>query len=93
MSYKCDDCNKEYKTKGNLQQHIKLKHSKVQPLQCVKCDKHFLNKYSLKQHVYVVHPSKLHSCTFCGSSFKASRKYLDFIINWLIFMGFFKLFL
>ncbi len=74
MVYNCDDCDKEYKTKDSLRNHIKLKHSKVQPLQCVKCDKYFLNKYSLNKHVYQVHPSKLHSCPFCGSSFTASIK-------------------
>ncbi len=72
MVYKCDDCDKDYKTKKYLRQHIKMKHSRIESLQCVKCDKHFLNKYSLKQHLHRSHPSKLHSCTFCGSSFKAS---------------------
>ncbi len=69
MIYKCD---KTYKKKNYLQQHIKLKHSKVEPLQCLKCDKHFVNKYSLGNHVRLVHPSKLLTCTFCRSSFKAS---------------------
>jgi uncharacterized C2H2 Zn-finger protein len=72
MDYKCEDCDKIYKNKDSLQKHIKIKHSGNQSLQCVKCDKHFSNKYSLKQHLYQVHPSKLHSCTFCGSSYKAS---------------------
>jgi hypothetical protein len=73
MDYKCEDCDKIYKNKNRLQKHIKIKHStSVQSVQCVKCDKQFLNKYSLQQHLYYVHPSKLHSCTFCGSSFKAS---------------------
>ncbi len=83
MVYKCDDCVEVYKTKDSLREreHIKIKHSKIQSVQCAKCDKHFVNKYLLKRHLYNVHPSKLHSCTFCGSSFKASRKYLYFIIN------------
>ncbi len=79
MVYKCEDCDKEYKTKDGLRIHINLKHSRVQSLQCVKCDKHFLHKYSLTQHLYNVHPSRLHSCAFCGSSFKAST-YWDKII-------------
>ncbi len=74
MIYKCHDCDNVCKTKKCLQVHVKIKHSRIEPLQCVKCDKHFLNEYSLKQHLYKVHPSKLHSCTFCGSSFKASWK-------------------
>jgi NAD-dependent SIR2 family protein deacetylase len=72
MDYKCEDCDKIYKNKNSLQKHIKLKHSTVQSVQCVKCDKHFLNDYLLKEHLRHVHPSKLHSCSFCGSSFKAS---------------------
>ncbi len=73
MVYKCEDCDKVYKEKVGLRVHIKIKHSaSVQPIQCVKCDKYFSNKFSLKHHLRKVHPSKLHSCTFCGSSFKAS---------------------
>ncbi len=72
MFYNCDDCDKIYKTKKCLQEHIKIKHSTIESLQCVKCEKHFVNKFSLQQHLYKVHPSKLHSCTFCGSIFKAS---------------------
>ncbi len=74
MVYECDNCDKVFKKKEYLRKHIKLKHSKLQSLQCDKCDKHFINKLSLQQHVRQVHPSKLHFCTFCGSSFKASRK-------------------
>ncbi len=83
MVYQYSNCNREYKTKRILRVHIKLKHSSAQSLQCVKCDKHFLNKRSLKEHVRQVHPSKLHSCPFCGSSFKASRKQFNSIIIWL----------
>ncbi len=72
MVYKCENCDKVYKTKSSLQEHITIKHSRIQSLQCVKCDKYFLNEYSLKGHLYRSHPSKLHSCSFCGSSFKAS---------------------
>ncbi len=80
MVYKCDNCDKLCKTKVSLRQHNKLKHSKNQLIKCVKCNKYFPNKLSLKKHLYNVHPSKLHSCSFCGSSYKASTKYLDFII-------------
>ncbi len=72
MVYQCDDCDREYKKKAYLQEHIQIKHSIVQSLQCEKCDKYFSNKRSLKDHVHGVHPTKLHSCTFCGSSFTAS---------------------
>ncbi len=70
--------------KDSLRGHIKLKHSAIESLQCAKCDKHFENKNSLKRHLHNVHPSKLHSCTFCGSSFKASRKYLYSTYAWNI---------
>jgi hypothetical protein len=72
MVYKCKNCDQVCKTKYSLQVHIQIKHSKVQKLKCVKCEKHFMNKYSFNKHVRQVHPSKLHSCTFCGSSFKVS---------------------
>jgi NAD-dependent SIR2 family protein deacetylase len=89
MVYQCENCDKVYKKKGGLQQHIKVKHSRIESLQCIKCDKYFVNKYKLRHHLYKTHPSKLHSCIFCGSSFKASRKYLDFIINWYHIYGIF----
>ncbi len=73
MVYKCENCDRVYKNKQYLREHIEIKHSAMQSLKCVECDKHFSNKYSLKGHVLQVHPSTLHSCTFCGSSFKANR--------------------
>ncbi len=81
MVYKCEDCDKVSKTKKSFRQHMKLNHLNIESLQCAECDKHFLNKLSLKQHVRKVHPSKLHSCTFCGSSFKASWKYIKIITD------------
>ncbi len=73
MVYKCGDCDKDYEKKEYLQQHIRLKHPRsVKSVQCVKCDKYFVTKYSLNKHLYNAHPSKLHSCSFCGSIFKAS---------------------
>ncbi len=78
MVYKCENCDKIYKTDDGLQEDITIKHSRIQSLQCDKCDKYFVNKYSLKQHLYRSHPSKLHSCSFCGSSFRASTKCSDF---------------
>jgi hypothetical protein len=88
MVFKCENCNKEYKKNDSLQQHIRWKHSAAQSLQCVKCDKHFLNKRSLNKHLYQVHPSKLHYCTFCGSSFKVNSNEIKLfrilcVINWL----------
>ncbi len=77
MVYKCENCDQICKTKESLRKHFTLKHSRIESLQCLKCDKHFLNKYSLKRHIDSTHPSKLHSCTFCGSNFKANKKYLD----------------
>jgi hypothetical protein len=81
MGYQCKKCDKKYKKKDYLREHIQIKHSKVQSLKCAKCDKHFVNKYSLKWRLCRVHPSKakLHCCSFCGSNFKASWKYVDFI--------------
>jgi hypothetical protein len=81
MGYECEDCDKVYKKKDGLRAHIKIKHSKNQSLQCDKCYKYFLNKYKLKDHVRGVHPSKLHSCTFCGSSFKASWIKFKFFVS------------
>jgi KRAB domain-containing zinc finger protein len=82
MVYNCSNCNKVYKTKKCLEEHINVKHSKVQSSKCEKCDKYFENKFSLKRHLYNVHPSKLHSCTFCGSSFKvSSSNYFGFYVS------------
>ncbi len=52
MNYKCEDCDKIYKTKKSLQDHVRQ-----------------------------VHPTKLHSCTFCGSSFKAS---IEIKLFWIL---------
>jgi hypothetical protein len=36
MVYKCENCDKVYKTKDCLRVHIKLKHAAIESLQCAK---------------------------------------------------------
>ena len=58
-----------------------LVHTDDRPHGCNMCTKQFKSIQNLNQHFRRVHPSKLHSCTFCGSSFKVSWKYIKIITD------------
>ena len=47
----CHKCNKKFKEKWNLKQHIKHVHENPQKFVCKKCNKSYSYKYSLTKHL------------------------------------------
>ena len=50
--FKCNSCDKEYKTRSALGQHVKVSHMGLLK-KCNKCDKNFTNNNSLKELLLV----------------------------------------
>merc|ERR1719186_351192 len=71
--YKCTECDKEYKTRFNLNEHMRDRHSGEHT--CPECGKVFASKRNMQQHVKnvcTVEEGKF-KCTECGESFKFSQ--------------------
>ena len=62
--YDCDQCGKEYQTKGHLRRHIKT-HTDI--YMCPNCPEKFSKKIQLKSHVFNEHTiKKCDKCEFEG---------------------------
>lgn len=53
--WKCLDCPKEYKQKGDLSRHVEACHIDHPGCQCVLCNKIFKTRDSLRNHMYQGH--------------------------------------
>lgn len=49
--YKCDECDKSFKTKDKLTRHISYIHSEFRNFKCNQCDKSFKTKDTLNSHI------------------------------------------
>ena len=83
--YVCNKCNKSFKSQGELNNHIQVKHT-PELLNCKTCNKQFTAKNALSQHMNSQHPknppvghsqwaqqknnSHDYSCTQCNSGFE-----------------------
>ncbi|KAJ8921027.1 hypothetical protein NQ315_015823 [Exocentrus adspersus] len=71
-SYKCQDCNKTFICKQNLDVHRRAVHNQEKPFCCDKCDKKFSYANSLKLHMLrhekdaTDNPAKEYPCEQCG---------------------------
>ena len=70
--WKCAECPKAYSQKGNLDRHIKIKHSATPPsFACGECDKTFTRRYQLDTHIKTKHSATPPSftCDECGKTY------------------------
>ena len=53
--HKCDQCDKDFSRKGDLNTHVKAVHDKIKDVECPECESKFSRKGDLKQHIKAVH--------------------------------------
>ena len=71
--FKCDECNKQFKSLGSLRVHQK-RHRGIWAYHCAVCGQGCSSKYGLNGHMVREHndPAYKMSCVHCGKTF--SRK-------------------
>lgn len=69
--FKCHECPRAFKEKGNLTKHIASVHEKKKDHACGVCGKRFAFRDGLLRHVSQVHMNERpYTCTTCGQRFK-----------------------
>ena len=66
---KCHLCDKAFKTKGTLGQHLKT-HTEDRPYTCIVCGKSFRRKDNLELHSASHSNDHIFECNLCGKTFK-----------------------
>ena len=62
--HNCKFCDKKYKQRRNLKEHIFREHEKHTPFQCEQCTRSYGTRSQLKTHVQLVHERV--KCSECG---------------------------
>lgn len=72
--YKCNDCNKEFKSKTSLRQHSEIHIQFEKPYKCSDCDKQFAFPDNLRRHSYIHFGNRKRTfvCDVCNKRFKHS---------------------
>ena len=70
--FKCDVCDKKYKTSGALNLHFTSLHS-GNTFKCDICPSRFTQKGYLKTHIESIHNGNTFKCDICPSSFTQKK--------------------
>ena len=62
--FNCKFCDKKYRQRRNLKEHIFREHEKHTPFQCEQCTRSYGTKSQLKTHIQLVHERV--KCSECG---------------------------
>jgi len=68
-SYRCVYCNKEFKTRSSMNNHIKFLHKKDKMFSCDVCDYTSSKKDHVKQHMLTHTGVKAYTCEYCDLKF------------------------
>lgn len=67
-----EGCDKQYKSKENLNLHIKNKHKGLKPYKCFLCSLSFSHRNGKRYHERMAHTNFLpYKCCYCSQSFSA----------------------
>jgi len=69
--FPCMQCDKSYKNKKGLTDHMKEYHELLKPFKCDICEKQFISKVKLKRHKWIHNADDAFSCKICNQTFKA----------------------
>lgn len=69
MTFACELCKKEFRTKRQMKEHVLSLHVGVKPFKCEQCDKVFARKYHLERHVMIHTGTRDFQCEYCGKEF------------------------
>ena len=75
--YKCDKCDRSFKSVSSFQYHKESEHNSGRRFACSKCGKHFKHKQLLQRHQLVHTEDRPYSCETCGASFKTKPNLLN----------------
>ncbi|XP_050400212.1 uncharacterized protein LOC126817358 isoform X4 [Patella vulgata] len=75
MEYRCDQCDKVYKDKTSLKQHING-HKGVTPYKCSSCDESFSSAQLRSAHNFQRHVPPRYCCDVCGKRYRRKREYV-----------------
>ena len=68
---KCDQCEKSYDEKSQLEAHIKKAHTRERPFKCSLCSKAFFTRKKMSEHIKITHSTERpYKCSRCQLSFK-----------------------
>jgi len=70
--FKCDQCDKDFRLRGDYLKHLKI-HTGIRPYVCDICGKTFNKCASMRNHKVLHSDEKPFSCDECGKRFKAKR--------------------
>ena len=71
-TYQCDQCDKVYAHKGELQIHIRSDHEGIR-YECDQCDKSFKKRSHLNIHINSVHKGIQYKCSYCEKIYGQKR--------------------
>ncbi|KAJ8977991.1 hypothetical protein NQ317_004536 [Molorchus minor] len=74
-NYKCDECNRKFFSKNDLQKHYQT-HTGQKPHNCVVCQKSFSRYSLLRRHEKIHNDVPKYVCTQCDKTF-LTKHYLD----------------
>lgn len=71
FKHHCNECQRSFRTPGELQQHSNSIHSFLRPFICDLCGKKFPSKQYIRLHLHS-HGEKRFECKYCGKKFKTN---------------------
>lgn len=70
--FECDICKKTYRTKSNVQSHMRLHRAASREFRCTVCPKSFCFGTDLRKHMKTHSQSRSIICDICGDAFKSA---------------------